>query len=192
MPDNNHPPYFAFTLKSNQVEKEIISLIGITTPTNSTEKIIDGPPLKLKALWDTGATHSVITKDMAQKLGLIPINFVWVHHGGGNSLEPVFNVNIFLPNRLVIQDINVTGCPETAGRFDAIIGMDIISQGDFSFSNFKGKSTFSFRMPSFKETDFLTETINNHSPLVEKKLNRNDPCWCGSGKKYKKCHGDGE
>jgi hypothetical protein len=20
------------------------------------------------------------------------------------------------------------------------------------------------------------------------KLGRNDPCWCGSGKKYKKCH----
>jgi uncharacterized protein YecA (UPF0149 family) len=20
-------------------------------------------------------------------------------------------------------------------------------------------------------------------------LSRNDPCWCGSGKKYKKCHG---
>ncbi|MBV8236203.1 MAG: SEC-C domain-containing protein, partial [Acidimicrobiia bacterium] len=23
------------------------------------------------------------------------------------------------------------------------------------------------------------------------KLGRNDPCWCGSGKKYKRCHGDG-
>jgi preprotein translocase subunit SecA len=21
-----------------------------------------------------------------------------------------------------------------------------------------------------------------------KKLGRNDPCWCGSGKKYKRCH----
>jgi len=26
-------------------------------------------------------------------------------------------------------------------------------------------------------------------PLEAKKLGRNDPCWCGSGKKYKKCHG---
>jgi hypothetical protein len=23
---------------------------------------------------------------------------------------------------------------------------------------------------------------------VTPKLGRNDPCWCGSGKKYKKCH----
>ena len=24
-----------------------------------------------------------------------------------------------------------------------------------------------------------------------KPIGRNDPCWCGSGKKYKKCHGAG-
>jgi preprotein translocase subunit SecA len=26
--------------------------------------------------------------------------------------------------------------------------------------------------------------VNEH-----KDIGRNDPCWCGSGKKYKKCHG---
>ena len=30
-----------------------------------------------------------------------------------------------------------------------------------------------------------TEPIVNRAP----KLGRNDPCWCGSGKKFKKCHG---
>jgi preprotein translocase subunit SecA len=24
---------------------------------------------------------------------------------------------------------------------------------------------------------------------VEHEIGRNDPCWCGSGKKYKRCHG---
>ena len=23
---------------------------------------------------------------------------------------------------------------------------------------------------------------------VPRRIGRNDPCWCGSGKKYKKCH----
>jgi preprotein translocase subunit SecA len=23
----------------------------------------------------------------------------------------------------------------------------------------------------------------------DEQIGRNDPCWCGSGKKYKKCHG---
>jgi len=26
-------------------------------------------------------------------------------------------------------------------------------------------------------------------PVAGKKIGRNDPCWCGSGKKYKRCHG---
>ena len=27
---------------------------------------------------------------------------------------------------------------------------------------------------------------------AKKKIGRNDPCWCGSGKKYKQCHGKSE
>jgi preprotein translocase subunit SecA len=36
---------------------------------------------------------------------------------------------------------------------------------------------------------------HHHDPVVETyrreapKLGRNDPCFCGSGKKFKKCHG---
>ncbi len=36
---------------------------------------------------------------------------------------------------------------------------------------------------------------HDHHPVMETyrrdapKLGRNDPCFCGSGKKYKKCHG---
>ena len=28
-----------------------------------------------------------------------------------------------------------------------------------------------------------------HVKTDQEKIGRNDPCWCGSGKKYKKCHG---
>jgi uncharacterized protein YecA (UPF0149 family) len=31
------------------------------------------------------------------------------------------------------------------------------------------------------------ENLNNPTP---KKIGRNDPCPCGSGKKYKQCHGN--
>ena len=31
------------------------------------------------------------------------------------------------------------------------------------------------------------ETVNNEQRT--KNIGRNDPCWCNSGKKYKKCHG---
>jgi uncharacterized protein YecA (UPF0149 family) len=29
------------------------------------------------------------------------------------------------------------------------------------------------------------------NPYLEEKVGRNDPCPCGSGKKFKKCHGAG-
>lgn len=34
-------------------------------------------------------------------------------------------------------------------------------------------------------------TEEEHQPYIrkEKKIGRNEPCWCGSGKKYKQCHG---
>ena len=35
-------------------------------------------------------------------------------------------------------------------------------------------------------------SVSKHIPLYPSpthKLGRNDPCWCGSGKKYKHCHG---
>ncbi len=39
-----------------------------------------------------------------------------------------------------------------------------------------------------------SEEAPKAKPLRRKqeKVGRNDPCWCGSGKKYKKCHGKGE
>jgi preprotein translocase subunit SecA len=40
------------------------------------------------------------------------------------------------------------------------------------------------------------EAVEAQPALVEtrrlddsEKIGRNDPCWCGSGKKFKKCHG---
>jgi preprotein translocase subunit SecA len=40
------------------------------------------------------------------------------------------------------------------------------------------------------ETSGISETSSNNKKQVvdKKKIGRNDPCWCGSKKKYKKCH----
>jgi len=36
--------------------------------------------------------------------------------------------------------------------------------------------------------DTLKKTFGAGKPMPDMKLGRNDPCWCGSGKKYKRCH----
>jgi uncharacterized protein YecA (UPF0149 family) len=42
---------------------------------------------------------------------------------------------------------------------------------------------------SFHEKESLVELIPPPFMREGKKIGRNDPCTCGSGKKYKKCHG---
>ena len=39
-----------------------------------------------------------------------------------------------------------------------------------------------------QETSSNTEKLSGAKSAPGGKLGRNDPCWCGSGKKYKKCH----
>lgn len=66
--------------------------------------------------------------------------------------------------------------------------MDIISRGDFAITNFGGKTTFSFRIPSTEEIDFNDQS--RRKPIKAKnKISRNAPGHCGSGKKNKHCHG---
>lgn len=38
------------------------------------------------------------------------------------------------------------------------------------------------------EVSSSSETKTESASTSKKKIGRNDPCWCGSGKKYKKCH----
>jgi preprotein translocase subunit SecA len=33
------------------------------------------------------------------------------------------------------------------------------------------------------------EPVQQRRVEESEQIGRNDPCWCGSGKKYKKCHG---
>lgn len=139
--------------------------------------------IEFNAIWDTGATGSVITQRVVQSCGLKPIGMAIVHTAKGQSRSNVYFVSVFLPNKVVLPQLRVTegGLP---GDADVLIGMDIIGQGDFAVTNKDGKTVFSFRIPSLERIDFVKQ-----KPVEPGKIGRNDPCPCGSGKKYKKCCG---
>lgn len=142
---------------------------------------------KTKALWDTGATNSVITAGTATTLALKPISKAKVFHAGGESMVNVYLINVYLPNNLIIPNVRVSECADNAGNFGVIIGMDIIS-GDFTITNVGDQTTFSFRLPSVSTIDYVKEA-NDLSSKAFAKVGRNDICPCGSGKKFKQCHG---
>ncbi len=47
---------------------------------------------------------------------------------------------------------------------DALIGMNIINQGDFAVTNLNGRTKFSFRYPSINDIDFVEEERNTQTP----------------------------
>jgi predicted aspartyl protease len=146
--------------------------------------------IKITALWDTGASGSVITKNVADKLGLKPNGKALVHHANGESAVNTYLIGIMLPNNVVFSALIVT--EGILNGMDVLIGMDIISKGDFCISNFKGNTKFTFQVPSTHDIDFVEEIDKKkkHIPLkAEIKTSRNAPCPCGSGKKYKNCCG---
>ena len=110
------------------------------------------------ALWDTGATHSVITSRVVEALNLKLIGQTKVHTANDLDkpvLADVYLVSLCLPNGLAFQNVLVTKLKVT--NSDAIIGMDIISKGDFAVSSFEGKTTFTYRCPSKRKIDFEKE-----------------------------------
>ena len=181
----------SFTVKSDKILRALITDCGIFEAFKPTAESLkkNYKHCNARSLWDTGATGTVITKNIVDQLALKPIGKVKVFHANGEDYVNTYMVNIMLPNNTGIPLVKVT--EGKLNGIDVLIGMDIISKGDFSISNTGGKTIFSFQIPSTHEIDFVEETKrNNHTPMVKDKLpGRNDSCHCGSGKKYKNCHG---
>jgi predicted aspartyl protease len=178
-------PVHSLTRNFGAISRIIHSPIEVhNTVTGISEKTI--------GIWDTGATGSAITKSLAKKLGLVQSGQTRVKgvHGYKDGI-PVYPVKIVLNNQNVTFVLPVTECDELTDNSVAgfLIGMDVISKGDFSITNFQGQTVMTYRMPSIQKIDFV-QGMKNHTPIVKDKIpGRNDACNCGSGKKYKHCHG---
>ena len=135
---------------------------------------------EIKALWDTGANITILNNELVKKLNPQPTGDGYLATISDEAVpSQKYKINLFLPGNIEFPNIEVIN-GETKGC-DVLIGMDIISQGDFIISNYNGKTSFIFHLPSIGK--FIYEP-----PKIDK-VGRNEPCPCGSGKKYKHCCG---
>ena len=51
------------------------------------------------------------------------------------------------------------------------------------------KTIYNIELVASNKDNTVTKKVSTSSPLITKKIGRNEPCPCGSGKKYKLCHG---
>ena len=113
--------------------------------------------VKVRALWDTGATASCISQGLARHLGLKAIDICPVRGVTGVIDSPVYLIDVLLPSSVEIPGVRVTEFLDN-GAFEVIIGMDIMTLGDFAVSNKGGKTMVSFRIPpSDSPIDFVEQ-----------------------------------
>lgn len=180
------PKTLAFTTKYKGKSNVLVNEVGISVATSKK------PQIKVKAIWDTGATNSVITKFHAAALGLKPVGKTNTKGVHGTKIVNTFLIDLYLPNTLKIEGLRVTECDAlNSPDIGMLLGMDVIGSGDFAVTHHNGLTVFSFRYPSAGVIDFVNNlgSIGKGAVAQRKKVGRNDPCPCGSGKKYKQCHG---
>lgn len=163
--------YKAFTLKAAGRMNVLKTQCGISEAFDPKIQTRHPAVNQYEAIWDTGATGTVITSKVAKELGLKPTGLITSNHAGGSSLVSTYLVNVYLPNGITCIGVKVIEAV-LSGNTEMLIGMDIISQGDFTFTNVNGESCFSFRIPSIKRIDYVEE---------DKK-----PSWMRPSRGYKK------
>lgn len=181
------PDFHAFTQTYNGVAGQLRTTVGICEAFDPKAQPDQLPAVhETTALWDTGASKSVITPATVAALGLSPAGLTGIHTAGGHSERMTYMVNFILPNKVGVVGVQVSECDASNNDlFGALIGMDIIGMGDFSITNMNGLTVMSFRTPSVATIDYVAEAGARKS----RRLSPGDPCWCGSGKKYRRCHG---
>lgn len=157
--------HHAFTTRYNGRTRVIFNKVKVCLPITPEEAQTQKVDFReYIAIWDTGATHSAITKKVADDLELKPTGVREVRHAKGKSLTNAYFINISLPDNVMVGQISVTEVeliPDDNVSDDKqpqlLIGMDIIGLGDFAVTNANGKTTFSFRIPSIQEIDFVPD-----------------------------------
>lgn len=159
--------HHAFTIDYSAIARELRTQIKVGSPS------LTGPfdPQKYLfesdfAIWDTGATSTVITKKIVDALSLAPTGMTEVTGFNSSGPAPTYVVDIILPNNVLIENVNVV---EGAGNFDVLIGMDIIQIGDLAISNPRGKTKFSFCIPSHSNPICLVEKSDKVNKRLAKK-----------------------
>lgn len=180
-------PIHALTNTSDRIRNQIITPVKITN-------IDTGKIVETFGLWDTGAQSCVIRHDLASYINLVPRGLKTIRGVQSQENRDYYYANLKLNNEQISLDIEMTDVdPFTSDkRIGMLIGMDVITKGDFSISNFNGHTVMTFRKPSQGTIDYCAENAlyNKYQKIhIEWLKNGNTMCPCHSGKKWDQCHG---
>jgi hypothetical protein len=102
-------------------------------------------PAGVQALWDTGADWCAISSDMAKRMNLTIAGTQDASGFGGQKNTPFYIVDITLPDDTHVYNVP-TIAYEGSETHNFIIGMNVITRGDFSLTHEINGSRFCFTL----------------------------------------------
>jgi len=114
----------------------------------------NGKYMLTTGLWDTGASQSCVSEEVIQELCLSRVESRLMLSPFGDSEAGIYLIDIGLPREIKFQNMKVVGSEIGKQGLGLIIGMDIISRGDFAVTTYNGQTKISFRIPSQGHIDF--------------------------------------
>jgi hypothetical protein len=153
--------YYSFSKNWKAYTNKLITNVSVF------QNFLDGRVVDIQAIWDTGATQSVMTNHLMENLNFIPISSKLVFGVNSKQYVDIVAASIKLPNEFVIKNKRFYVCDLPPG-IDMLIGMDIIQLGDFLISNKSGKTQFSFVIPSLPDTYNLADEAAKLNRVIRK------------------------
>ncbi len=145
-----------FTAKASGLMLELRSSCFVSMAWDDQSEEPEPVTHQFDGIWDTGATGTLISANVVERCDLKQTGVATIYTANGDEdTVPTYLINLGLPSQVVI-----VGIPVALGSFgdaDVLIGMDVITRGDFAVSNWEGKTSFSFRVPSRGEIDFVKD-----------------------------------
>lgn len=111
----------------------------------------EGSMMAVNALWDTGSTESLISEKIVKMIEPILKNkSKYVTRDVVIECE-TYAVSLSLSDEITFRDVLMKKADLSDKNVDIIIGMDIISRGDFEIRNYNNLVEFAFRIPPKNE-----------------------------------------
>ncbi len=152
----------ALTCTAPDIQLELVSTCAVFRAWDPERSDPRPPRFAYHAIWDTGATLSAISERVVQECRPRRIMEAAVQGVHGTAYLPIHLITLELSNGVLIPEIRVIA--GDIGDADVLIGMDVITLGDFAVTNADGFTQFSFRTPSQEHIDFVAEIDQGGRP----------------------------
>ena len=119
----------------------------------------EGSMMSVKALWDKNFEQTLISDGIIKMINPLQKSKTKIVSKDEIFESAIYSISISLSDEITFRDVEVQNADLSEKEVDIVIGMDIISRGDFEVRNYNNIVEFAFRIPPKNEPIFDSNNI---------------------------------